>query len=153
MTFQYFCCNLTHQVLHLYILPKHERPALKRPAFWDKTGIFLKKNPWCMKIHLKFHFFAIWSISAYILFTIAWKASRSSWSPSELTSISLQKIILCLCDDFVANLVKSFKVQNFSYRDGKFKLNISDDPLIMINKTSLNEYKELAFSSYFDWYL
>ena len=47
------------------------------------AGIFLKKYPWCMKIHFQFHFFAIWSISGSVLSIIAWKAFANSWSPSE----------------------------------------------------------------------
>ena len=37
-----------------------------------------------MKINFQFHVFAIWSISASILYKIAWKAPASIWSPSEL---------------------------------------------------------------------
>ena len=48
------------------------------------AGIFLKKYPWYKKICFQFHFFAIWSISASILSTTAWKALASGWSPSEL---------------------------------------------------------------------
>ena len=48
------------------------------------AGIFLKKYPWCMKIHFQFYFFAIWRISTSVLSIIEWKALASDWFPSEL---------------------------------------------------------------------
>ena len=40
MMFQYFAWNLMHQVLHLYILSKLKRTALKVHVLWCKTDIY-----------------------------------------------------------------------------------------------------------------
>ena len=75
---------------NLYILQKVYKLALKvrvlcvRAKLAFMAGIFLKKYAWYTKIYFQFYFFAIWSIQASILPTIAWKAPASSWSPSEL---------------------------------------------------------------------
>ena len=73
---------------HFIFRPKLPRPALKVHYFGAKlafiAGIFLKKYPWCIDIHFKFHFFAIWSISVSISSIIAWKALASGRSTSEL---------------------------------------------------------------------
>ena len=74
---------------HLYILPKLQRPGLKVHVFWCKTDIYSwnlseRVSLCCMKIYFQFRFLAIWSISASILSIIAWKAPKSTLSPSEL---------------------------------------------------------------------
>ena len=40
MMFQYFAWNRTHQLLHLYILSKLKRTALKVHVLWCKTDIY-----------------------------------------------------------------------------------------------------------------
>ena len=49
-----------------------------------KLDFLCRGYTWCMKIHFQFHFFAIWSISDYILSTMAWKAPESSLFRSKL---------------------------------------------------------------------
>ena len=84
--FQYFGWNY----FIFYIFSRLQRPASKVYILWCKTGI----NSWNLFEKVYFlhedsflhfiHFFAMWSISAFILSVIAWKAPASSWSRSKL---------------------------------------------------------------------
>ena len=100
MTFQYFGWNI------FIFCPKRPRSALKMDVLcWCKISIYSwilsEKYPWCMKIHFQFHFFAVWSISAFILSLIAWKALASVSSLSEPTIFfKMDPRCLGLCGKF-----------------------------------------------------
>ena len=76
-----------------YIFSRLQRPALKVYIRLCKTGIYswnLSENVYFLHedsfLHF-IHFFAMWSISAFMLSVIAWKAPASSWSPSKLVML------------------------------------------------------------------
>ena len=82
MAFQYFVGTSLYLATNFRDQPRRCTYFVAKLTFI--AGIFLKKYPWCMKIHFQFDFIPIWSIWASILSIIAWKTLASGWSPSEL---------------------------------------------------------------------